>query len=218
MRRSAKSFVTTLALVLLVACEQESTSTATAPASSPTVRSGAAPAGSSSSACVLSVDPGASERKSVSQAITMLQPTKGNKATGSVRFEAVPEGVKVRAELSDLSPGTHAFHVHVLGNCSAPDAKSAGPHFDFEGSALHPPPDIDHITGDLGELTADASGKARFEGTIAKASLTGPFTIVGRSVVVHAKPNDPSKPPDGAAGARVACGVIGVDDADVATE
>ena len=48
---------------------------------------------------------------------------------------------------------------------------------------------------------------------IKHATLHGPYTIIGRSVVVHAKPNDPASPPMGEAGSRLACGVIGIGEA-----
>jgi Cu-Zn family superoxide dismutase len=101
----------------------------------------------------------------------------------------------------------------VLGNCSSPETKSAGPHFNFEGSSLKP--EHMHITGDLGDLNASEARTARADTTLGKASLQGPFSILGRAVIIHERPNDPTKPPDGAAGPWLACGVIGVDDPDL---
>ena len=166
----------------------------------------------------LSVDPGGSERMPIKYGIATLEPTRGNEITGTVRFESVSDGLKVTAEVSGGKPGKHAFHVHLLGDCSGPDAKTAGPHFDFEGSSLNPPPDIQRITGDLGELAVDPKGRAKYEATISKATLQGPFTILGRSVVVHERPNDPTKPPEGDTGARIACGVVGVSAPGIAKE
>ncbi len=165
----------------------------------------------------VAVDPGATEPRPVLRAIATLLPAKDSKVKGTIRFESAggADQLDVIADVEGLPPGKHAFHVHVLGDCSAPDGKSAGPHFNFEGSSLAPPADIKRITGDLGELTADAQGVARFRASIAKAKLHGPYSILGRSVVVHEKPNDPTKPPEGGAGARLGCGVIGIDAADV---
>jgi len=138
------------------------------------------------------------------RAVAVLHPTAGHGARGVVHFTANADGtLEVKSELSGLAPGVHAYHVHVYGDCSAPDGKSAGEHFAF---ASEDP--SQHITGDLGELTADASGNARHTGRVERAS--GLDAIVGRAVVVHEHGNDPSQPPDGDAGARVACGVIGV--------
>ena len=74
----------------------------------------------------------------------------------------------------------------------------------------NPPQDIDRITGNLGNLDADDNGDASDQGTLEHASLTGAKSIIGRGVIIHSKPNDPSQPPIGAAGSRQACGVIGI--------
>ncbi len=184
-----------------------------APASpAPTLRGAAHEA--PTTACRFAVDPGAPEKKSVTRAIATLRPTKGNEVAGTVAFEEKPGGgLKVTTDVNGLAPGKHAYHIHVLGDCSSPDAKSAGPHFNFEGSSLEP--EHPHITGDLGDLLAGEARTARADITLPKATLQGPYSILGRSVVIHEKPNDPTKPPDGAAGPRLACGVIGVDDPDV---
>lgn len=154
------------------------------------------------------VDPGADQPAAVDEVIAVLAPTRGSKTRGTVRFRDTGDGVEVIADVTGLPRGPHAFHVHVFGDCSAPDAKSAGDHFHFHGSSLAPAEGI--ITGDLGELTGDAAGKASRTERIQEATLHGKFSIIGRSVVVHEKGNDPAQPPDGGAGKRLACGVIGV--------
>ena len=67
--------------------------------------------------------------------------------------------------------------------------------------------------GDLGNLVADADGKAQVKFVSAKLSLGGGENdILGRGVIVHAGEGDLKSQPTGAAGARVACGVILVQD------
>lgn len=64
------------------------------------------------------------------------------------------------------------------------------------------------IHGNLGDLTGGKS--------TASATQTIPMNddqlamLVGRAVVIHEKANDEAQPPDGGAGAPIACGVIGV--------
>jgi Cu-Zn family superoxide dismutase len=156
----------------------------------------------------LYVDPGAAEPMAVEEVVAVLAPTRGSKTRGTIRFRDTGDGLEVTADVTGLPAGPHAFHVHVFGDCSSPDAESAGDHFHFHGSSLAPAEHI--ITGDLGELTGDATGRATRTATIEAATLHGKFSIVGRSVVVHEKGNDPAKTPDGGAGKRLACGVIGV--------
>lgn len=157
-------------------------------------------------------DPGDPRSERIRHLVAVLHPTAGNAVRGTVEFVPAAEGLRVNADVRGLSPGPHGYHVHLFGDCTAPDATSAGPHFNFQGPSRNPPPDIDRITGDLGELTPGPDGRATATAVIERAEMTGPFTIVGRSVVVHAQGNDPTQPPEGGAGARVACGVIGIAD------
>jgi len=164
-----------------------------------------------SSAISLREDPGDPGSPKVTRAIATLTPTKGNHVTGVVKFTQTAGGVKVDADVNGLPEGVHAYHIHLYGDCSGDDGKSAGTHLNLQGSSKHPPPDIARITGDLGELTADATGHATAQRMLSTATLQTPNTIIGRSVIVHAKGNDLSAPPIGAAGSRLACGVIGVE-------
>jgi Cu-Zn family superoxide dismutase len=143
-------------------------------------------------------------------AVAMLQPTAGSQVQGRVTFRQDSEGVHVVAELSGLSPGKHGFHVHEFGDCSAPDASSAGGHFNPLGSphgAPDNPPDQRHV-GDLGNIEADADGNGFYERVDKVISLHGENSIIGKSVIVHADPDDLVTQPTGNAGARVACGTI----------
>lgn len=139
-----------------------------------------------------------------------LAPTKGNTATGQVRFTEIDGGVVVEARLSGLAPGGHGFHIHEKGDCSAPDATSAGGHFNPTGMPHGQPDKPEHHAGDLPMLVADAAGNAKLNTTIDGLSLTskGNGNIVGRAVIVHAAPDDYTTQPTGNSGARVACGVI----------
>jgi len=144
-------------------------------------------------------------------AIAVLHGTQGNDdAMATIRFTAEGDGLAYTTTASGLAPGKHGYHIHLYGDCSAADGTSAGTHFNLEGSSLNPPADIDHITGDLGDLDVGEDGTANTKGMIAGASLTGPKAVIGRGIIIHAKANDPSQPPIGAAGSRQACGVIGI--------
>ena len=145
-------------------------------------------------------------------AVAILYPTAGNEVRGTVHFRPSGNNLTIDTTATSLSPGEHGYHVHIYGDCAAPDGTSAGTHFNFEGSSLNPPEDIGHITGNLGTLMADQNGNAEHSAEIENATLSGPKSIIGRAVIVHAKANDPAQPPIGAAGSRVACGVIGIAD------
>jgi Cu-Zn family superoxide dismutase len=146
----------------------------------------------------------------VTKAICVLYPTAGNSVAGTVTFTRVDAGVKVVADVSGLTQGKHGFHIHECGDCTAADGSSAGGHFN-PGKMNHGAPmDMTRHAGDMGNLEADASGKAHLEYTDPMMKLEGPGSIIGRSMIVHAKEDDLKTQPTGNAGPRVACGVIGI--------
>lgn len=146
----------------------------------------------------------------ITKAIAVLHPTQGNDAFGTVTFTQVDGGVRVEAMIEGLTPGDHGFHVHEWGDCSAPDATSAGGHFNPEDKPHAGPADSPRHIGDLGNITADENGVATLDWVDPKLTFSGPNSIIGRGLIVHADPDDLTSQPTGAAGGRVACGVIGV--------
>ena len=130
---------------------------------------------------------------------------------GTVTFTQEKEGVKAVVDLTGLAPGKHGIHIHQKADISAPDLTSAGGHWDPDGHKQHGGPaseaDKRHA-GDLGNLEADAGGKAHYEVSIAGVSIGGKNDIVGHSVIVHAKEDDLKSNPAGNAGGRVAGGAI----------
>jgi Cu-Zn family superoxide dismutase len=144
------------------------------------------------------------------RATAQLQPTYGHTAAGTVHLRAGKDGaVRVVAELSGLPPGAHGFHVHEKGDCSAPDGKSAGDHFNPDKVDHGAPAAMPHHAGDFGNLTAGPDGKATMTVTVDFVSLDdGPRSAIGRAIVIHEKADDLKTQPSGNAGARIACGVI----------
>ena len=144
------------------------------------------------------------------KAIAVIHPTAGNKVSGTVTFTEVADGVQVNAELTGLTPGNHGFHVHEFGDCSAADASSAGPHFNPTNKPHAGPDDTERHVGDMGNVEANASGKAKLEYLDHHISLTNDqSSVIGCAVVVHAKADDLKSQPAGDSGPRIACGVIG---------
>ena len=114
------------------------------------------------------------------------------------------------ADITGLKPGKHGFHIHEFGDCSDKEAKSAGGHYN-PTKHEHAGPDAPmHHMGDLGNIEADASGKAHLEMKDKDLKLSGENSIIGYGVIVHEKADDLKTQPTGDAGGRVACGVIGV--------
>lgn len=137
-----------------------------------------------------------------------LEPTTGSSVSGWVTFEPMADHVHIKAQITGLSPGKHGFHIHEKGDCSSGDGTSAGGHFNPAGMP-HAGPDAEQRhAGDLGNLEADATGVANYERMDFGIQLTGENSILGRGVIVHASEDDFATQPTGAAGARLACGVI----------
>lgn len=141
-------------------------------------------------------------------AMANIGSTEGHKAKGSVKFTAENGGVRVVADLTGLAPGEHGFHIHQNGDCSAPDGSSAGGHYNPTGEPHGGPNSEHHHVGDLGNITADASGNAKMDQVFSFLSLSGTNSIVGHAVIVHQGKDDLTSQPSGAAGPRVGCGVI----------
>ncbi|MDH5198474.1 MAG: superoxide dismutase family protein [Gemmatimonadota bacterium] len=147
---------------------------------------------------------------SIQRAVAVLAPTAGNAAHGTVRFEVVDGRVRITAQLTGLPAGDHGFHIHEFGDCSAADGTSAGGHFNPAGAAHGGPAATPRHVGDLGNLSADTQGMAEYDRIDGAVRLEGPHSVIGRGVIVHAGRDDLTTQPTGAAGARLACGVVGV--------
>ena len=143
-------------------------------------------------------------------ALANLAPTKGNKVAGRVTFTPKGDRVQMVATVFDLAPGTHGFHIHEKGDCSADDATSAGGHFNPLGKPHAAPATSDRHAGDMPMLVADSYGNATLttELDIVKVGGGGPTDVVGRAVIIHKDADDFKTQPTGNSGARVACGVI----------
>lgn len=144
----------------------------------------------------------------VTEAVANLQPTANNSVTGTVTFTQMEGHVHVVAHISGLTPGVHGFHVHETGDCSAPDATSAGGHYNPSAMQHSAPDSAMRHTGDLGNVVADSTGNAHLDYMDMHLALNGEHSIVGKAVIVHADPDDFTTQPTGNAGARIACGVI----------
>lgn len=153
----------------------------------------------------------------------VLDELDGSGVSGTVTIREADDALRIRVALAGLAPGDHGFHVHEGDSCG-PDAEgtpggAAGGHFNplvSEHGAPTAAP-TDRHAGDLGNVTANEEGLVA--GTVVDSVLTlsGPTSVIGRTLVVHAGADDLTSQPSGDAGARVACGVVveGAPEADV---
>ena len=141
-----------------------------------------------------------------------IQSASGSSITGEAIFEETSNGVKMTLTVHGLAPGgVHAVHLQESGDCSAPDATSAGPHWNpmdephgdrASGGEFH--------AGDIANLEVGDDGTGTLE-IVAEDWTIGTSEasdVIGKAVIIHASPDDFVSQPAGNAGARIGCGVI----------
>lgn len=133
----------------------------------------------------------------------------GSTLSGSATFSQRGGVVHLVVDVTGAPEGVHAVHLHEKGDCSAPDATSAGGHFN-PGHMNHGAPDApQHHAGDFGNMTVGANGHGHLELDSTMLTIApGDNSVVGRGIVIHAKADDMTTQPTGNAGARIGCGVV----------
>ena len=144
------------------------------------------------------------------QASAKLEPRSGSTTTGEVLFIWQGHDVLVTGKFAGLKPNAEqGFHVHEKGDCSAPDATSAGGHFNPDTKSHGMPGSGSNHAGDMPNIKSDANGNAVYSAKLSGFAVNnGPVGILGRSVVVHRDPDDYKSQPAGNSGPRIACGLI----------
>lgn len=148
-------------------------------------------------------------------AVATVAPLGDGEVAGTVEFIGLDDAVEIRYNLTGLGAGPpHGFHIHQTGDCGADSTgtpgSAAGDHFNPMVSP-HGAPEAAKTArhaGDLGNIRPDAEGHA--VGTVVDSVLafSGPTSMLGKAVVVHAGTDDLSSQPSGDSGDRVGCGVV----------
>jgi Cu-Zn family superoxide dismutase len=144
-------------------------------------------------------------------AAAQLAPTQGHNAAGTLTLQAEGDALRISGTLQGLTPnGEFGFHIHEKGDCSAPDASSAGGHFNPANAQHGNPQGATHHAGDMLNAKSDAQGVAQVDAVATGVSLTAgqPNDARGKAIVLHEKADDYATQPSGNSGARIACGVI----------
>lgn len=142
-------------------------------------------------------------------AVAVLKPRADSEASGTVTFTEVDGGVEMVADIARVAPGPHGIHLHEFGDCSAEDFTSAGGHFNPADVPHGGPGDSVRHAGDFGNIEIGEDGTGRLRLTTDMLTVApGPNTVVGRAVILHETADDLESQPTGAAGGRIACGIV----------
>ncbi|GAB5399822.1 MAG: superoxide dismutase family protein [Aureisphaera sp.] len=151
-------------------------------------------------------------KKEVKTLTVTLESKSESNVTGTVHFKESDGVVSMAAKMTGLTPGTHAIHLHEKSDCSSPDGKSTGGHWNptFKDHGAWGA-EAGYHKGDIGnfEVGEDGVGKVEFntnEWCIGCGD--DKKDILGKAVIVHQGTDDFTSQPSGAAGARVSCGGI----------
>lgn len=156
---------------------------------------------------------GVVSNKDVKVAKAELSGCSDSEMKGTVLFSDQGGQVTLTARMSNVKQGTHGFHIHAVGDCSSADGKSAGGHWNptgVEHGKWGTPP---FHKGDIGNFEADKNGNGSIDMTTDLWCVgcgDEEKDVLGKAIIVHAGKDDCSSQPSGAAGARIACGVIEV--------
>jgi superoxide dismutase, Cu-Zn family len=162
-------------------------------------------------------------RSKTRKAVAILYPdkhySKKNKVNGRVNFTQRDNKLTIKYKIYNLPSGFHGFHIHKYGDLTE-GCKTAGPHFTTNKINVHGgPKSRRRHNGDLGNIynkNSKTSGTKTISSTSLNLNPCNKNSIIGRSIIVHKDRDDLGKGKNaeslitGNAGARLACGVIGL--------
>ena len=128
--------------------------------------------------------PTAAEPTDADRAIAELLPTAQSETRGMVALHMEGGQLVITARLQNLKAGSYGFAVHQGDKCEPPDAKTAG--------AIFSPQKADKPVGFIGDLKSKGGDRQTIKMTVKGLSMSGPDSIIGHTLVLHAWPYDPS--------------------------
>jgi len=150
------------------------------------------------------------------KAVVVLKGTAGVNGTIHLTQIAHSATTHITGTIQGLDPNSlRGFHIHAQGDITE-GCTSTGAHYNPFGKHHGGPKDSERHVGDLGNVQADADGVANVDIADLQVQLRGPWSVVGRAMVVHAgtddlgTQNNEGSRTTGNAGGRAACGVIGL--------
>lgn len=139
------------------------------------------------------------------QAVAQLVAKNGSGTYGNVMFTQRGDKVAVLVQVFNVAGGPHSLYIHQTGNCSSPNAASAGPVWNAKGTSPGA-----RRSGELPNLVVRHEETATLEAQVTGLSVgtAAANDVIGHSVVVHGKLDPDPKPEYGVVNDWLACGVI----------
>nr|UYX49683.1 SOD [Darna trima granulovirus] len=142
----------------------------------------------------------------------------GGDVTGVICFDQPTPNTPVRISgyINNLPSGNHGFHIHEFGDVTN-GCTSAGEHYNPYHKQHGGPNSLERHMGDLGNVYSSGSSiKTYIDMSDNYISLYGPYSVLGRSLVIHAMEDDYGTGTNelskttGNSGSRLGCGIIGI--------
>ena len=140
---------------------------------------------------------------------------KSESVNGVVYFTEHKKVTQIFGYITGLKPlKKHGFHIHEAGDLTD-NCTSTCAHYNPFNKNHGGPYSKDRHVGDLGNLDADINGNCEFNIVDDLVKLTGKYSVIGRSIVIHEDEDDlglgnyEDSLTTGHSGKRLACGVIG---------
>ena len=90
--------------------------------------------------------------------------------------------------VNGLTPGKHGISINVFGDLTD-GFRRCGPHFNPFGKQHGSPQSNNRHVGSLGNISSDGS-KAHFHLVDSCVQIIGPYSVIGRSVVIYENEDD----------------------------
>ena len=135
---------------------------------------------------------------------------------GTIYLDQRDDLTIIQGKIVGLKPNSmHAIHIHECGDMTE-GCESCCAHYNPFNMNHGGPNSADRHVGDLGNITTDSNGVAKFIMYDNLVKLEGMYSVFGRSIVIHEDPDDfglgghSDSLKTGHAGKRIGCGVIGI--------
>ena len=141
-------------------------------------------------------------RRPVPGVEAMLAPSNGAAGQGNARLVVRGDDLVLLVSVNSLVQGPYRVSIHERGNCSSPNAFSAGAPWAPQGS---PRAAVDLFP----EIRVAEPGNAQMTTTVRGMPLSGPDGLAGKSIIVSAGTTVDADAVPGVPNRRVLCGVLG---------